>query len=278
MHLRTIVVTVLLQIATVLGQLQPTATTPAGKGTINWAKHSIIATGIGVPNPDLPESAAQPAALRVAKQLAIRDALEIIQGIQISSNTSIKNVMLENEAVTTSINNFVTGFEQEGKTRNIGDGSMAVTMQLPINGINGLLELILGNSISNQPAISRFEGAKDTKEQAFTGFIINGKGLGINPALSPRLLDETGREIYGSAYVSREWAIKQGIVRYTTDITAAKKLVERIGSVPGLIKGIKTHGQNSTDVVIANNDARVIRSTSKNLTILSECRVIFVID
>lgn len=278
MYLRTIAVAILLHIATVVAQQQLPSTTPTEKGTINWATHAINAIGIGVPNPDLPASAAQPAALRIAKQLAIRDALESIQGILINSSTSVKNNMLENEAVATSIQSFVARFEQEGKSRNINNGSVEVTMQLPINGTGGLLELILANSISNQPAISRFEGAKDTKEQAFTGFIINGKGLGIKPALSPRLLDETGREVYGSAYVSREWAIAQGIVGYTTDGAAAKKLVDRIGNAPGLIKGIKTHGQNSTDVVITNEDARVIRSTLKNLTILAECRVIFIID
>ena len=53
----------------------------------------------------------------------------------------------------------------------------------------------------------------------------------VKPALSPRILDETGIEVYGSAYVSREWAIKNGVVGYSKDITAALKLVDRIGKL-----------------------------------------------
>ena len=160
----------------------------------------------------------------------------------------------------------------------MSDGSVEITMKVPIDGIGALGEMLLGKSVADHPAITSFEGTKAKKAHIFTGLIINCKGLTLKPALSPRVMDESGREVYGSAYVSREWAVKHGIVGYAKEVAAAAKLIDRIGKTPGQVKAMKAHGSNSTDVVISNKDASSIRSASENLKFLSECRVIFVID
>ena len=41
--------------------------------------------------------------------------------------------------------------------------------------------------------------------------IIDAKGLNAKPAMSPKVVDENGQEVYGSAYVSREFAVQQGM-------------------------------------------------------------------
>jgi hypothetical protein len=99
----------------------------------------------------------------------------------------------------------------------------------------------------------------------------------VKPALAPKIIDESGKEVYGSAYVSREWAIKYGIVGYAKEVKAAAKL-DRVGSTPGQIKALKAQGDNATDVVISDTDAADVRSAAKNLKFLSECRVILVVD
>ncbi len=263
---------------TAFAQMQPVVTGDQGKGSIDWSERSIIATGIGAPNPDLPEAAQRPAAMRAAQQIALRNALETIKGIFINSSTTVQNFMVTNDVVSSSVSGYVKGFEQDGRTKYMSDGSVEISMKVPLDGVGGLGDMLLGSSISDQPAISKFEGNKAKKEQIFTGLIVNCKGLAIKPALSPRILDESGREVYGSAYVSRDWAIKYGVVGYSKEVEAAAKLADRIGNNPGQIKGMKAHGENSTDVVIGNDDAADIRSAAKNLKFLSECRVIFVVD
>lgn len=261
-----------------IAQIQPVVTGEQGNGNIDWADRYILVTGIGAPNPNLPESAKRPAAMRAAQQVALRNAIETIKGIQLNSSTTVNNFMLESDAVTSNVNGYVKGFQQEGRTKYMSDGSVEITMKVPIDGVGAISDLLFGESISEHPAISSFEGTKAKKERIFTGLIINGKGLSLKPALSPRVLDESGREVYGSAYVAREWAIKHGIVGYAKEVEKAAKQSDRIGKTPGQIKAMKAYGSNSTDVVISNDDAASIRSASKNLTFLSECRVIFVID
>ena len=82
--------------------------------------------------------------------------------------------------------------------------------------------------------------------------------------------------MYGSAYVSREWAIKYGIVGYSKDVKAAAKL-DRVGKTPGQIKALKALGDNATDIVISDADAADVRSAAQNLKFLSECRVVFLV-
>ena len=278
MHHLKVVVCALLSGIPVFAQMQPVVSGEQGNGGVDWSTRTIVATGIGAPNPDLPEAAQRPAAIRAAQQIALRNALETIKGIFLNSSTTVQNFMVSNDVVTSSVSGYLKGFEQEGRTKYMSDGSVEISMKVPLDGVGGIGEMLLGKSIGDEPAISKFEGTKAKTEQIFTGLIINCKGLSIKPALLPRVLDESGREVYGSAYVAREWAIKYGVVGYAKEVAAAAKLADRIGKTPGQVKGLKAHGSNSTDVVISNDDAADIRSAAKNLKFLSECRVIFVVD
>lgn len=278
MRIFTLVAACLCTVSTVLAQIQPVVTDNQGEGSVDWADRCIIATGIGAPNPDLPEAAQRPAAIRAAQSIALRNALETVKGIFINSSTTVKNFMVENDVVSSSISGFVKGFQQEGRTKYMSDGSVEITMKVPIDGIGSIGEMIMGSGIGEKPAITKFEGEKAKEKTVFTGLIIDCKGLSVKPALSPRVLDESGREIYGSAYVSREWAIKHGVIGYAKEVANAAQLVDRIGKTPGKIKAMKAHGENSTDIVISNDDASSVRSAAANLKFLSECRVIFVID
>jgi hypothetical protein len=95
--------------------------------------------------------------------------------------------------------------------------------------------------------------------------------------MSPKVLDEDGREVYGSAFVSAEWATKFGIVGYAKDLEASKKN-DRVAANPLVVKGTKASGTGGCDLVISNADAQGMRDMSKNLSFLEQCRVLIVVD
>ena len=258
-------------------QMQPVVSGAQGEGNVDWSERMIVSTGIGAPNPDLPQAAQRPAAERAAQQIALRNALETVKGIFMNSSTTVQNFMTTSDVITSRVSGFVQGFQQKGRTKYMSDGTVEITMEIPMDGIGNIGEILLGDKVGDKPSITKFKGKKAKKEVIFTGLIVDCKGLGVKPALSPRVLDGGGREIYGSAYVAKEWAVKYGIVGYSKDVAAAAKL-ERVGDKPGQVKAAKASGQNKTDVVLDDDDAADIRSASKNLKFLSECRVIFVID
>ena len=278
-RLTTCAVVSLLAAGAALAQIQPVVSGDAGQGSgaVNWGTRTIVAVGIGAPNPNLPEAAQRPAALRAAQQIALRNALESVKGIFLTSSTQVKNFMVENDQVNSSVSGFVKGFEQQGNPKYMSDGSVEITMSIPLDGVGSLSDMLLGSNVGAKPSMTKWEGDAAKKSVVFSGLIIDCTGLKVKPALSPRLLDESGKEIYGSAFISREWAVKYGVVGYSRSIADAAKL-DRIGKTPGQLKAVKTFGDNNTDVVISAKDAADVRSAADNLKFLSECRVVYVID
>ncbi len=261
----------------VTAQIQPVVSSAEGSGAVNWQARTIEAKGIGAPNPDLPEAARRPGAIRAAQMIALRNAIETIRGIYLNSSTTVQNFMTTNDVVSTRIDGFVKGFQQQGREHYMSDGSVEITMSIPLDGIGGIEDMLLAQTVSATPSKTQLVGPAAPKEVVFSGLIIDCRGLKVKPALSPKVIDESGNEIYGSAYVSKDWAIKYGIVGYSKDVNDAAKL-ERVGDKPGSVKAIKASGDNLTDIVVSNKDAEDIRSAAKNLKFLSECRVIFVVD
>jgi hypothetical protein len=275
--LAAVLATALLTALQAGAQMQPIVSGEDGQGAVDWATRYIEATGIAAPNPDLPQAAQRPGAIRAATIIALRNALETVKGIYLNSTTTVSNFMTTSDVINTSVQGFVKGFEQQGHTKYMSDGSVEITVRIPLDGIGNLGDKLYGGSLGDKPSVTKFEGDKAKKAMVFTGLVIDCKGLSVKPALSPRVLDEQGREIYGSAYVTREWAIKFGVVGYSKDVAAAAKL-ERVGKAPGKVKALKASGDNSTDIVIADKDAADVRSAAENLKFLSECRVVFVVD
>ncbi|MFP4417558.1 MAG: hypothetical protein ACOC4C_04400 [Fibrobacterota bacterium] len=274
----SITVLTLLTITTyVCAQMQPVIAGNEGEGAVDWGQRVIVATGIGAPNPNLPESAQRPAALRAAQQIALRNALETMKGIYLNSTTTIENFMTKSDVVSSRISGFLQDFQQKGRPRYMSDGTVEITMEIPLDGTNGFGQELYTGQVGESPSMTSFQGNAAKSSTVFSGLIVDCKDLGIKPAMSPRILDNDGREVYGSAYVSKSWAVKHGIVGYSKSVSDAAKL-DRVGDTPGRIKAVKAAGQNSTDVVISQRDAADIRSASENLSFLSQCRVVFIID
>ena len=260
-----------------IAQIKAVSSEQAKADGVNWETRTITAVGIGAPNLDVPQAAQRPGALRAAQMVALRNALEIAKGIFLNSTSTVEDFMSTSDVITTQVNGFIKGFQQKGRERYMSDGSVELTMEIPLDGIGGMTEMLLGSTLSDQPQAETDKRKPGKSNTVFSGLIINCKGLNLKPALSPKVLDEDGKEIYGSAHVSKEWAVKYGIVGYARNVKDAAKL-DRVGKNPGEIKALKASGKNSTDVVLSNDDAREVRAAAKNLKFLSECRVLFVVD
>lgn len=111
----------------------------------------------------------------------------------------------------------------------------------------------------------------------YTGLVLDARGIQARPAMSPKILDETGKEVYGTMSVDREYAIQQGMSGYARDLTAAQSN-PRVTNNPVSIKGIKTEGAGRADIIISNADAQMIRANAENLSFLKKCRVMIVLD
>jgi hypothetical protein len=245
-------------------------------GSINWQDQLIRATGIGAPNPNVPMAAQRAGAIRAAELDALRQMLETVKGMNITSETTVRNAMIENDVIQTNVSGVVKNFKKV-ETRYLSDGSVEVDVEIPLSGIllNELLPqtggLAPGNLAYNVAPHSSFTGG------VISGLIIDARGLGLRPAMAPRILDENGNEVYGTGYVSREYAVQIGVVGYEKDIQRAKT-DERVKDTPAVVKGIRVEGTNKTDIVISNADAAGIQAAAKNLNFMEQCKVMFILD
>ncbi|HDH57628.1 MAG TPA: hypothetical protein ENF16_03360 [Bacteroidetes bacterium] len=235
-------------------------------GSADFTQRTITAIGIGMPG----GMGGRAGIIRAARADALRNLLEVINGISLTSTTTIEQHMLANDVIRTRVEGIANNFRQVGEPRYYDDGSIEVTIEMSLDG--PFLEAVLPEKMGGgQPLSSAVGGV------VYTGLIVDATGLGARPALAPRILNEDGQEVYGSSYVSREWAIRYGMVGYERDMQSALNN-DRVADRPLVAKGLKTAGANMADIIISNSDAQKLHSMKDNLNFLEKCRVLIVLD
>ena len=278
-------------------QVQDDCTTMESNGCIDWAKGIIYATGMGVPNPKFPTQAQKSySAYQAARVVAMRNLLQVVEGINITSTRTVKSGMLEDDTIQTQISGKIRGVQEAGRPQTMNDGSVWVTMKMYMRDIVAILvnnqKFGSGSAVSQMqqpgkslqqprvpaaPAPSAPSGPQYGGQAStiYSGLIIDARGSGVTPAMSPKIFDPTGKEVYGSAAVGRDFVLQHGIVGYVKDLQRAKSN-ERIQGNPLLIKGTTNSGQTS-DLVISQEDADLLRKLDASQTFLREARVMVII-
>lgn len=262
------------------------------KGKINWSEGYIEAVGIGAPPEKyIGKPQARPMALRAARVDAYRNLLETTKGVRIDSETLVKDFTVESDIIKAQVEGLVKGAKVVNQDY-LSDGTVEVTLRMPFAG--AFSQVIVPRALDKkqevppppppqvvapQVVIPQVEPpvAPPAPSVVYTGMVVDARGIQARPAMSPRVLDENGREVYGSMNVDREYAIQQGMTGYARDLTAAQSN-SRVTNNPVSIKGVKTEGAGRSDIVISNADAEMIRSATDNLSFLKKCRVMVVLD
>jgi len=259
------------------------------KGSVNWTDGYIEAVGIGAPpqrNIGMPQ--ARPMALRAAQVDAYRNLLEVVNGVRVDSTTTVKDFTVESDIINTQVQGIVKGAKTM-KQEYLSDGTVEVTVRMPMAGnftaviVPRILERkqaapMPATPQAPAPAAPQAPAASPASGgEVFTGLVVDARGIQARPAMSPRIIDEKGQEVYGSMNVEREYAVQQGMSGYARDLTAAQSNA-RVTNSPISVKGLKTEGAGRSDIVIANADAEKIRASGDNQSFLKKCRVMIVLD
>jgi hypothetical protein len=266
-------------------------------GNINWSAGYIEAVGIGAP-PErfIGKIQARPMALRAAELVAKRNLLEITKGVRIDSTTLVKDFVVESDVINSQVEGIVKGATVV-KQDYMSDGSVEVTVRMPLMGT--FSEAIMPKVFDKKPAVPpqvaapsapslpperppvgrsyTAEPRKPSSGAGYTGMVVDARGMQTRPAMSPKILDQNGQEVYGSVIVEREFAVQQGMSGYARDLTSAQNNA-RVTNNPLTVKGIKTQGPGKSDIIISNADAAALRSAADNLAFMKKCRVMIVLD
>ena len=255
-------------------------------GGVDWTTGIATATGIGVP-PKASTSALQAKEMTrtAAWSVALRNLLEVVNGLYIDSTTTVNNFVTSNDDVRARVEGMVQGAKliQE---RELPTGEFETTVQLKLGG--PFSELMLPKSPEKTEPVKRLEltappPAVSLTQNKYTGLVIDARGTGAKPALAPRLLTTQGEEAYSVAYVDKTQAAagtgddKNRIAWYVTSEEAAKGHA-RVAANPLMVKALRAEGPNSTDLVIHDADAQLIQLLPENFIFLKQAKVIVILD
>lgn len=245
-------------------------------GRVDWSTGMVTAVGIGAP-PAQPANPAQARGMaeRAAQVVALRNLLEAVKGVRVDAVTTVENFMVTSDIVRTQVNGYVQGSTIMDK-KYMSDGSVEITVGMKLTG--AMAETLLPKGTATPP-VPLYPGTTTAVQPAvaYTGLIVDARGLGVRPAMAPKILDEDGKEVYGSAWINREYAVREGMAGYMKD-PAAAQANPRVTDRPLMVKAMKISGENRVDLVISNADAAAIHGVSQNLSFLEKCRVIVLVD
>ena len=261
-------------------------------GSINYGDRTIQAIGIGfIPENVINAGQARRSAMRIAKQDALRQLIEIVNGVNVTSETTVSGAMFD-DVIKTQVQGAIRGARQIGQPKYLSDTSVEVVYEVKMADISRVLlpmaekaptltfdntNVALSGTVA--AAAEQQQAGADTgiKSSGVTGIIIDGTGLGLRPAMSPRILNQGGSVVYGPGQYSRDYAAANGVAGYAKSLDQAKSDT-RVQGNPLIIRAASTSGSSSADVIISNADAGKLSVADGAAGLLKNCRVMFVLD
>ncbi|MFQ5650865.1 MAG: hypothetical protein ACE5IY_13065 [bacterium] len=281
-------------------EAQPLVHQLDGFSSVDWRRSVVHAFGSGGHELADQDRTKRIEALESAKDAAARNLLKAVQQLSLNASWTVRSAMQKQSLLAIKVRSFVQRY-QVTDTRSMSDMSVEVDVELPIN--NGLAELFIPDvtgrgkfrldDIPRSPLsllpwpecrpvpegiklVIASEGLVSYEGEAYTGLILDARGLEVKPAILPRILDENGEEVYGLNYVRRKKAVEQGMVSYKWTMKEALR-DRRAGKKPLLICAAGKSGRLQSDLIVSANDAVLIHAAAKTQNFLKLARVILVI-
>lgn len=265
-------------------------------GAINWltgtvtAKGESLSTGLAVSSRE-----ARLKTMRAATVDARKNLLEILNKIPVTEKLRVKNILRADE----DIMQFVRGDMQNSRITSTSfaeDGVASVTVSITLRDM--FLEKLIGKHVSfhrvNDNPYSAANAVAESIEHAvlpdslqesaeadivlpitYTGLLIDAREVGISPAITVNIVDETGHVLYSPRVVNRNVALKNGMVEYagTWEEAIASK---RSSTNPLVLKAVRVQGKTRSNIVISDEQALLLTQINSTHNFLEEGRVVVV--
>ena len=263
---------------------------------VNWENSVIEVTGMGVAPPNaINPLQGQMLARRAAVADAYRMIAELIKGVNVDSETTVEMMMTTSDVIRTRVQATIKGAVIVSEQAINGGQGYQVTMRVSLFGVSGslasavieppkvveplpapvpdVIPSVPAESLSGDTTVSVTIDVKDKKKAigGYTGVIVDCRGLGLKPVMSPVIKNEIGTPVYGHKNLNPDMVIANGMADYARDMTGAS----RAGSNPLIVKAIRVSGACQGDPVISTADANRILIENGSSNFLNETKVVF---
>ena len=129
------------------------------------------------------------------------------------------------------------------------------------------------NTTINKMAKRSVEEYASSAEGDYTGLVVDCRGLGLSPVMSPVIMNTNGTKIYGHKNLDIDRVIREGMADYVSDIES----VDRAGSNPLVVKARSLENFNSNPVVAIPDSNRILIENHAT-HFLKDLKVVFLFD
>ncbi|MFT0744174.1 hypothetical protein NW855_06875 [Synechococcus sp. RC10B2] len=234
--------------------------------TLNYLPSEAIEVVGVAPYPARAESRAH--ARMQARQAAILDAqqqlVEQLYGVQVTATRRKSNQRID-EDIVVHTKGVLRGARIVAE-RDRGDMYEVRMRWTPPSGAGALPQP------ERQPALPKPTpvGTPPTRHapripMGYTGVVIDARGLGLQPSMSPRLRDAYGNTLWGNLEIAPEVVIEYGLAGWARTEAELQhpNLRARIGENPLWIRAIRVQGVGRNEIILDSADAeRLLRENA----------------
>lgn len=178
---------------------------------VDWSNGVVRAKGTGFPSGNMPAVQGKLMAKRAAMSDAYRNMAEMVNAIQVTSETTVKNFITESDEIHTRVQAFIQGALVVDEKQN-DDGSYEVTMEAPVYGVGSLADFLL-NDVAKKSSQYSYVTGDEMEAGKYTGLLIDARGVEIKPSLAPAVFNTNAEIVYDASMLDSS-AYAQGVAAF----------------------------------------------------------------
>jgi Uncharacterized protein conserved in bacteria len=269
---------------------------------VDWNSNIITAIGVG----SAPEYAIKPGqadalARRAAVVDAYRNLASIVYGVEIENHTTVAQLVVKKDTIKTAVAGVIKNARIIDEEM-LDDSNYQVTISMPLFGPNSLSSAVwtaknttpdvseddifpFSTNAATPPAAATAAtttsppttAAKTTPavvpNGAFTGLVVDCRGLNLERAMAPNIVDLAGKIIYSSKNITDSAVIRHGLASYARSDSPNE--LGAAGPNPLMIKAISLQDFQQNPVV-AKEDGDKILLAVQQYDFMKTCSVVFI--
>jgi len=248
-----------------------------------YTQEYILMNGEGLPKKGSTGAQRRLTAITSAKVVAQRRLAELLEGVAVVSETTVKDSELASDVIKSAVSGFIKGSQVVVQDWNDREGTALVIIKVGLNGPKGFASAIY-EKILSEPKVKQeldkpvYSPPADAAPVAvaYDGLVIDASDYSFRPALINRIFNAKGEVLYDPAKISQKVLVEQGCGEYTNSVDKARAALGKRGVKNPLV--VKASGTVSpSDLQVADDTAVQIFSANQGSGFMADARVAFVL-
>ena len=208
-----------------------------------------------------------------ARTKARTNLIELMKQINFDGRL-VGELMSDEPLIESRLEGLIGSAYQQGEIEYLEGKKVAIALAVRMSGLSEILIEIDGYKIDSMNPAYLMTSAAIPKSQRVSGIVIDAREHAVDPSMSPEVIDMQGNLVYGTTSYSRSKAVNRGPVGYAYSMDD-RNVSQRVGNNPLVIEAV---GSLEDDVYITSMDAEKVRDAEKSFGVLSNCRVMLLLQ